>query len=151
MNGQGADHPMLGSINRGPLLDRVFYWVPSTGPFNDLEAFYIWMEWLPQRFLEPHQRYTDPYLDLMPADSAIVFTHADVHRTNIIVSASGPPRILAMIDWGQSGWYPDWWEYYKICYTTHWEDEWRKDWTPRMIEAREHEQYLMAEYSMTIC
>ena len=86
----------------------------------------------------------------MPKDSIIKFTHADVHPTNVIVSASGQPRVLALIDWGQSGWYPDYWEFFKMCYTTHWEDEWRKIWVPKMIEPQEYEKYLMDEYTTTI-
>ena len=145
-----SNEEFIGSITRGPLLDRVFYERPAAGPFENLDSFYAWMEWLPQRFLDASQKYRDPYLERMPTDSAIVLTHADVHPTNIMVPASGPPRILALIDWGQSGWYPDWWEYFKMCYTTHWEDDWRKEWIPKMVEAREDEWDLMAEYVMTI-
>jgi len=143
---------LLGSITRGPLIDRVFYDRPKTGPFNTIDDFYNWLEWLPQRFLSSSQRYKDPYLNLMPKDTTIKFTHADVHPTNIIVSTSafGPPRVLALIDWGQSGWYPDYWEFFKMCYTTHWEEEWRKTWIPKMIEPQEHEKYLMDEYTATI-
>ncbi|EXJ81056.1 hypothetical protein A1O3_07344 [Capronia epimyces CBS 606.96] len=118
----------------------------------DLSDKASWLEWLPQRFLSSSQRYKDPYLTLMPKDTAIKFTHADVHPTNIIVSTSGfgPARVLALIDWGQSGWYPDYWEYFKICYTTHWEGEWRKTFIPKMIEPQEDEKYLMDEYTATI-
>ena len=88
----------------------------------------------------------------MPKDTTVKFTHADVHPTNIIVSTSadGPPQVLALIDWGQSRWCPDYWESFKMCHTTHWEDEWRKIWIPKMIEPQEDEHYLMAEYTATI-
>lgn len=150
--GFDTDRFESGSITRGPLLDRVFYYTLKAGPFKSLDDFYTWLEWLPQRFLEPHQRYTDPYLERMPNDTTIKFTHADVHPKNIMVSPpdSGPLRILALIDWGQSGWYPDYWEYFKMCYTTHWEDEWRKTWIPKIVEPRDDEHYLMAEYTQTI-
>ncbi|EXJ77067.1 hypothetical protein A1O3_10225 [Capronia epimyces CBS 606.96] len=100
----------IGSITGGPLLDRVFYDRPKTGPFNSLDHFFNFLEWLPQRFLSASQRYKDPYLELLRPDqdypTSIKFTHADVHPTNIMVSAAvdlGPPRILALIDWGQAG------------------------------------------------
>ena len=144
-----SHNTFVGSILRGPLIDRVFYELPPAGPFNNLEQFYIWMEF-PQRLLNPSQRYTDPYLESMPRDSAIVFSHADMHPKNIMVSASGLPHILAIVDWGQSGWYPDWWEYFKMCYTTHWERDWRNNWIPKIVEARKVEQYLMAEYTISI-
>jgi thiamine kinase-like enzyme len=153
MASSNTDHlPIKGSITRGPLLDRVFDRFPRTGPFNTLNKFYDELERLPQQHLKPHQRYKDPYLQSLPHDSSITFTHADVHPSNIMVSSSrsGPPRVLALIDWGQAGWYPDYWEYCKMCYTTHWEDEWRKIWIPKMITPREDEHYLFAEYTMCI-
>ncbi|KAF2722519.1 kinase-like protein [Polychaeton citri CBS 116435] len=147
---QEPSDAFIGSIPGGPLLDRVFEERPTAGPFRTLEKFYSWMEWLPQRFLQASQRYRDPFLELMPKDSSIVFTHADVHPRNIMVTASGPPRVLAIIDWGQSGWYPDWWEHFKMCYTTHYEGDWRMNWIPKIVRDREDERYLMSEYAMTI-
>lgn len=134
------------------MLDRVFYDRPKAGPFSNLNEFYNWLEWLPQRFLTPTQRYEDPFLQHMPAETTIKLTHADIHPSNIMVSVptSGPPRIVALIDWGQAGWYPDYWEYFKMCYTTHWDSEWRKIWIPRVIEPQEEQRYLMSEYTGTI-
>ena len=86
----------------------------------------------------------------MPKDSGIKFTHADINPVNIMVSASGFPRILALIDWEQAGWYPDYWEYFKMCYTTFSEREWRKVFFPKIIDPWEDETYLMDEYTMTI-
>jgi aminoglycoside phosphotransferase (APT) family kinase protein len=37
-----------------------------------------------------------------------VFTHADLNRNNIIVSSrtkDAAPRVTAVLDWHQSGWY----------------------------------------------
>jgi aminoglycoside phosphotransferase (APT) family kinase protein len=86
----------------------------------------------------------------MPKDANIKFTHADLHPTNVMVSASGPPRVLALIDWGQSGWYPDYWEYVKMSYTVWSESEWFKKWVPKILEPRDDENLLIAEYTMTI-
>ena len=58
----------------------------------------------------------DPYRQLLPDDSSVVFTH-DLHASNIIVSENHPCRIVAMIDWEQSGWYPDYGEFYKAEFT----------------------------------
>lgn len=62
----------------------------------------------------------------------------------------GPPRILALIDWGQAGWYPDYWEYFKMCYTTDPEGVWRNIYIPKIIEPWEYEHYLLAGYTMSI-
>ena len=51
--------------------------------------------------------------------SLLSFTHADLHRSNIMVSqdANGIPFITAIIDWHQSGWYPASWEFYETRLT----------------------------------
>ncbi|KAK1768893.1 kinase-like domain protein [Phialemonium atrogriseum] len=41
------------------------------------------------------------------------FTHADLAPRNIIV---GGGRVAAIIDWGFSGWYPEYWEFTKAHY-----------------------------------
>jgi thiamine kinase-like enzyme len=57
----------------------------------------------------------DPQRQGLPDDSPVFFTHADLNLVNIIVSSpdDGPARVLAIIDWHQSGWYPAYWEYCK--------------------------------------
>lgn len=46
-----------------------------------------------------------------------MFTHADLNRKNIMVSAraenNSEPRVVAILDWHQSGWYPLDWEWLK--------------------------------------
>ena len=47
----------------------------------------------------------------LPDDVPVFFTHADLTPSNIILSSqSGQQRIVAIIDWHQSGWYPAYWE-----------------------------------------
>lgn len=43
---------------------------------------------------------------------------------NIMVSSSSPAHIMAIVDWEQSGWYPDYWEYSKVVYNSGYESEW---------------------------
>jgi thiamine kinase-like enzyme len=64
----------------------------------------------------------------------IVFTHSDIHQANIIVSPSGPPKILAVVDWEQAGWYPDYWEYCRACYIAGPWEEWQYCWIPKLLE-----------------
>ena len=44
-----------------------------------------------------------------------MFTHADLHMGNIIISrgVDSLPRVAAILDWHQSGWYPLDWEWLK--------------------------------------
>lgn len=66
----------------------------------------------------------DPYREMLPDDAQVVFTHADLHPSNIIVSPDSPSTIVALIDWEQSGWYPDYWEFCKAEYTAEIGSEW---------------------------
>jgi aminoglycoside phosphotransferase (APT) family kinase protein len=106
-----------GHINRHPLLDILFTGdtKPAADPFASVEEFHDWLSSLSKRGLEIH--WPDPSLipdhsrDLLPDDSPITFTHADLHPSNVLVSADEPCRIVVIIDWHQSGWYPDYREY----------------------------------------
>jgi hypothetical protein len=77
-------------------------------------------------------------------------THADLHRGNIIVSSTNPPEIVAIVDWGQAGWYPDYWEYCKAAYTSYHSGNWRNRWIPVFLDPRTDEQEAFAEYVMAM-
>ncbi|CVL07615.1 uncharacterized protein FMAN_14494 [Fusarium mangiferae] len=133
----------LGQINRGPLQDAVFAdgIRPKAGPFLSVKEFHDWFSFLIRRQAAsgPHwegyklEDIPDPYRQLLPDDPGVVFTHADLHPSNIMVSEGSPCRINAMIDWHQSGWYPDYWEFYKAEYTNHWESEWVQECIPMFL------------------
>ncbi|KAG9254520.1 kinase-like domain-containing protein [Emericellopsis atlantica] len=46
-------------------------------------------------------------------DIPITFTHNDLCPPNILVSYGPNPKVVGIIDWAQSGWYPSYWEYCK--------------------------------------
>lgn len=76
----------------------------------------------------------DPYRQFLPDDSSIVFTHSDLHPSNILVSLESPCQIIAIVDWQQSGWYPDYWEFCKAEYAVDAESGWATDYVPRLLE-----------------
>ncbi|KAH1892428.1 hypothetical protein KXV57_003962, partial [Aspergillus fumigatus] len=43
----------------------------------------------------------------------VVFTHNDLLPPNIIISPGQSPKVAAIVDWAQAGWYPAYWEYCK--------------------------------------
>lgn len=43
----------------------------------------------------------------------VVFTRNDFVPPNILLSTGPDPTVAAIIDWGQAGWYPAYWEYCK--------------------------------------
>lgn len=65
----------------------------------------------------------EPFRQDLPDDSAIEFTHGDLHRSNIQITPSKPYRVVAIVDWEQSGWLPAYWEARKAQYTADRNDE----------------------------
>lgn len=72
----------------------------------------------------------------------IVFTHNDFIAPNILLSAGPNPKVAAVIDWGQSGWYPAYWEYCKAIevgvmlkyFNSALQDEWRAKYLPMILD-----------------
>ncbi|EUC40612.1 hypothetical protein COCMIDRAFT_41082 [Bipolaris oryzae ATCC 44560] len=115
---------MIGNICRGPGEDVCLKEILLLRPFPSRAEFHDWLSWSWRRRVPNPQSIPDPWRDLLPDNGPIVFTHGDLHRGNIIVSATSPIEIVAIIDWQSSGWYPDYWEYCKALFTA----EWGKDW-----------------------
>ncbi|CAL1708055.1 unnamed protein product [Somion occarium] len=88
---------IMRSTNKGPL--------PSIESFNDY--FMDVGDGLPGY---PHA-YVD-FRNALPNRTDIVLTHSDLHPGNIMVTPDGS-KVLAIIDWGNAGWYPAFWEYAK--------------------------------------
>lgn len=70
----------------------------------------------------------------VPHDCAIKFTHGDLHRSNIIVTPTPPYRILAVVDWEQSGWLPVYWESRKTQYTADRAEPWSTTYLPMILD-----------------
>jgi hypothetical protein len=129
-----------GHINRQPLLDIVFTdnTKPPAGPFSSVKEFHDWLSYLTKRGKEPYwpdpSIIPDPFRELLPDNSFITFTHSDLHPRNIMVSTDSPCRIVALVDWHQSGWFPQYWEYCKALYTAEPGGEWEIEYVPRFLE-----------------
>lgn len=48
-------------------------------------------------------------------DWELRFTHADLNYSNILVEGD---KVTGIIDWGTSGWYPEYWEYAHLVIDT---------------------------------
>lgn len=78
-----------------------------------------------------------------------MFTHDDLLAVNILLSPGLNPKVAAIIDWAQSGWYPFYWEYCKARWpTVHSEkfdeatqDEWRATYLPMIIDPVDEPMY----------
>ncbi|KAF5614796.1 kinase-like domain protein [Fusarium sp. NRRL 52700] len=51
----------------------------------------------------------------------IVFTHSDINMRNVLIHNG---RISGIVDWENSGWFPDYWEYTKAHYVTKLNKRW---------------------------
>ncbi|OGM48029.1 phosphotransferase enzyme family protein [Aspergillus bombycis] len=140
---QDPSDPFIGSINRQHLLDRTFEFKPKTGPIPSVKEFIDWFALLPQ--ILASYRYDDPDRCFLPDTGEIKFTHADLHKRNIIVSSFDPVQMV-IVDWEQSGWYPDYWEYCKACRTCYKGDEWHTDFVGEFLEPQEDLYHVFMDY-----
>ncbi|KAI9654008.1 MAG: hypothetical protein M1829_001103 [Trizodia sp. TS-e1964] len=135
--------PYIGHVGRRPLLDIIYTntMSPTAGPFSSVPEFHDWItkSYGPNRFskdLPPH-----PYRSFLPDNVPIVFTHGDLHPSNIILSPSPNPRVVAIIDWHQSGWYPDYWEYCKARWTSWIGQAWESKYLPLFLNRHDCYDY----------
>lgn len=93
-----SHHP-IGSIAKQPLKDIFVAHHPGlAGPFHGAHAV---------------NQFQDACGIDIDADTPIVFTHNDLLPPNVILAPGPSPKVVAIIDWGQAGWYPAYWEYCK--------------------------------------
>lgn len=124
----------IGSFGGGSSTDISFEYCPSNGQFPSCKAFLDWFSTLYLQKIPKHPNSRpDPYRKDLPDNVGITFTHNDLHPGNIIVSGDGPPKICAIVDWHQSGWYPEYWEYCKAQYTADPESEWSTKYIPSFL------------------
>ncbi|CAM1503388.1 Fc.00g081640.m01.CDS01 [Cosmosporella sp. VM-42] len=79
----------------------------------------------------------------------IVFTHNDLVPPNIILSQGSNPRVVAVIDWGQAGWYPAYWEFCKARwvrlapqnFSDAMQEEWHTKYLPSILDPVDNEAY----------
>lgn len=107
------------------------------GPFSSLKDFHDRLASLAagktieeNPNFDPRQEWADD-LGGLDDNLEIVFTHADLCKVNILVSPSDDFKLLAIVDWHQSGWYPKGWEWLKaqaMCDFSNgdWDTEWLK-------------------------
>ncbi|KAJ7897293.1 hypothetical protein B0H14DRAFT_400012 [Mycena olivaceomarginata] len=95
------------------------------GPYVDLAAFNDARIALFDKFARIHPPIADQlrgYRRDMRDDLPVVFTHADIHRENVLLKQSSDGTqvdVLALLDWGCAGWRPIFWEGYKSAWLGH--------------------------------
>jgi len=132
-------HPVTphgGNINHQPLRDNILIggFSGPAGPFRTVSDFHDWYTTTigPRENWGKHSPH--PLRSNLPDDVPIVFTHNDLHPSNILLSRGPNPNILAVIDWQQSGWYPAYWEYCKARWSTPIGGEWEEKYLPMFVD-----------------
>jgi len=113
----------IGSVGFGPVKDSMLsVGDEQRGPFTTLSDFYssfLSRFWEAISFANPRREEDDwwmHHLRRMYGENLhynIVFCHADLHPSNILVEDG---RVVGIVDWELSGWYPEYWEYVSCMY-----------------------------------
>ena len=110
---QPPKHCVVGDATLGAALDHRFG-SGRVGPFFSIQAFQEFErrghkpDDFPEKEVQIVHAPTKPYV--------LKFTHANLCPRNILVDEAG--RIVALIGWESSGWYPEYWEYTQMCHLT---------------------------------
>lgn len=116
-----------------------------------VREFHDWFVFLCRRPMpDPYSVPIEPFRQDLSDDSAIKFTHGDLHRSNIIVSHSRPYRIVGIVDWEQSGWLPEYWEDCKAHYTTLYGEDWAESYLPKILKRYESAYEAWNWYTMSM-
>jgi hypothetical protein len=116
---------LTGSLCHGLAPDRCLEGLPSLKAFPSRVVLHDWLSWLWRRHVPNPQSIEDPWRDSLEDNGSIFLTHGDLRSANIIVTASSPTKVVAIVDWEQAGWYPDYWKHCKAMFTTSYDGEWR--------------------------
>lgn len=115
-----------GNENAGPLR--------TTKQFNDL------LQHWSLNGLRVSQGHVDPLRSMLPDSSRICFTHSDLHLRNILVSGeTGSRGVVGVVDWGQAGWYPEYWEYCKALLLTGHQGWYSEGWLLKVLDPYDDE------------
>ncbi|KAK9854401.1 hypothetical protein MYU51_004419 [Penicillium brevicompactum] len=123
------DHILyVGGLGNQPLNDIFLSSHPDlAGPFYGADAV---------------QKFQDGCGIEIDGNVPVVFTHDDLVPPNIMLSSGPNPVVAAVIDFGQSGWYPAYWEYCKArrvglrpqYFDEDLGEEWRTKYLPTILD-----------------
>ncbi|KAF2210189.1 hypothetical protein CERZMDRAFT_113422 [Cercospora zeae-maydis SCOH1-5] len=144
----------LSAINGDGLRDIIFCDAGSypAGPFANISEFHdAYSNLLMQdgtRAESISYRKRNQELAGLRDDIPVVFTHADLDFSNILLSdpQDGPVCIKAVIDWHQSGWYPEPWEWLKSQSVVGPHSDWAKKYLSRVLKSVPHDYFYAWEY-----
>ncbi|KAI9811976.1 MAG: hypothetical protein M1832_000641 [Thelocarpon impressellum] len=99
----------IGPCDGGPALDQRTYSTHRGGPFPAEEAFNEWL--IDGTARTTPSNLVSAFRSRWRSDHRLVFSHGDLGQQNVIVRDA---RIVALVDWQHSGWYPEHWDFLKF-------------------------------------
>ena len=133
----------IGSVEGGPCPDHFFDQdpIPLAGPFASASDFRDGLiKTVRENEQGPFTETVVSYLRLLP-DTKIVLTHGDFQPRNILVRDG---KVVSIIDWEYSGFYPVYWEYHKAMYRPEWNCHWMANGTvDKIMQPRPMELAIM--------
>ena len=119
----------------------------SGGPFNTLAEFHDFLVNPPKR-LEAQSMYWHQITTQLSAECPIVFTHGDIAARNIMVRDG---RIVALLDWENAGWYPEYWDYvFTIRGMDHIDWETLGQHAPSLFAKRYDLEYILLQFVINL-
>ena len=122
----------------GSLMDsRIPHARPRFGPFDTIQDFHVWLreDFRPEN--DPTHEEDQDWKDIKGMKAmqdgpwpTPVFTHGDLNPSNIMIRGD---RVVGIIDWEFSGWYPHYWEYTSAWYGNRLRKEWQ-DLIPEFLD-----------------
>ncbi|KAH8424191.1 uncharacterized protein LDX57_001946 [Aspergillus melleus] len=141
----------FGSLDGGPVHHYLFYSQHEgderyLGPFCGEPAFVAGLVGNYRALLDSNNhpdykcRFYEKYLPRVLQGHRPTLTHGDVQQKNIIVAENtsrandqgGRSFDVVLVDWENSGWFPDFWEFFCASYPFHF--QWDEDWSWRVQE-----------------
>ncbi|KAI0384538.1 kinase-like domain-containing protein [Hypomontagnella monticulosa] len=136
--------PLICSVNGNAVSDLYLRHKHIDGPFSDVKTFNDALSVITAPYIPALGRLPDTYRSYLPDTANVYFSHGDLNLSNIIMSDTlgvGPRKILAIVDWEQAGWYPEYWEYCKLNIGENYGKEWRAaGWADQVMTVYEAER-----------
>lgn len=144
----------ISAINGDALRDIIFSdaGIYPVGPFDDIyqfhDAFANLLAPLPVQKDSINRRQEYPELAGLKDDVQTTFTHSDLDLSNILISdpKDGSVRIIAIVDWHHSGWYPEPWEWLKAQSVAEPLSEWKERYLAKVLDPAPPDYFYAWEY-----
>ncbi|KAJ5718226.1 hypothetical protein N7488_003872 [Penicillium malachiteum] len=139
----------IGGVDGGTAITGKYISIEG-GPFESERMFNKWiLEDLAPGLPGTYQHFAEHALT---DDHDIVFTHSDFATRHILVGTSDSEKfeVTAILDWEWSGWYPEYWEYYKAYRNVLPMPDW-PDYLIRIFPPKYEKEYIAMSWLSGFC